>query len=173
MEAEPEFTGVGLDFLERRTVQLGSESYRWLDVKRFHLLVALSDEEALSALLKHERYQDHYATNEANWAPTGDLHGPYQLALLGVGAFAHLPPAEARQILRDWAEEYDGAQAGGFDDVVQTASVVLNDEVTVLYLRADRAAIEHSWGWVLGDFYEFVAINRASNVLSLVVASDD
>ncbi|MCE9623547.1 MAG: hypothetical protein K8R99_14515 [Actinomycetia bacterium] len=142
-------------------------------MKRFAMTRPLSDVDALSALLKHQRYQDHYATDEAHWIPTGDLHGPYRLSLLGVGSFVQVKPATARQTLRDWAKEYDGEHAEGFADVLQTSAAVLNDEMTILYLLADRDVTGHDWGWVLGDFYEFVVINRGSDQLSLVVASDD
>jgi hypothetical protein len=86
----------GLDFLDRTTVHLGSGTYRWLDLKKFTLAGRLSDNDALTALLKHERYQDHYATNEANWTPTGDLHGPYRLQAIGADAFEAVSPSDLR-----------------------------------------------------------------------------
>jgi hypothetical protein len=96
LKSQSGLPSAGLDFLDRTTVHLGSGTYRWLDLKRFTFAVALSNDDAVKALLRHERYQDHYATNEANWTPTGDLHGPYRLGAIGVEAFEAVSPSDAR-----------------------------------------------------------------------------
>jgi hypothetical protein len=163
----------GLDFLDRTTVHLGSGTYRWLDLKRFAVAVQLSDDEAVAALLRHERYQDHYATNEANWTPTGDLHGHYRLGAIGVEAFEAVSPSDARQTLHRWANELDGATAEGHASVLAASRSVLPDGAVAFRLIDLRESAQHDWGWVLGDFHEFVAIDRSTDTLTLVVASDD
>jgi hypothetical protein len=163
----------GLDFLDRTTVHLGSGTYRWLDLKKFTLAGRLSDNDALTALLKHERYQDHYATNEANWTPTGDLHGPYRLQAIGADAFEAVSPSDARQTLHRWANEWEGDEAEGHASVLAASHSALPDGAIAFRLIDLREFAQHDWGWVLGDFYEFVVIDRVANTLTLVVASDD
>ena len=163
----------GLDFLDRTTVHLGSRTYRWLDLERFSLAVQLSDNDALRALLKHERYQDHYATDEANWTPTGDLHGPYRLGAIGVEAFEAVSPSDVRQTLHRWASEWDGATAEGHASVLAASGSALPDGAPTFRLIDLGESAQHDFGWVLGDFHEFVVIDRSVNTLTLVVASDD
>jgi hypothetical protein len=168
-----QLTPTGLDFVDRTTVHLIG-TYRWLDPERFTLAIQLSDEDAVKALLKHERYQDHYATSEANWTPTGDLHGPYRLAAIGAEAFEAVSPSDARQTLHRWANEGDSATPEGLASVLAASCSALPDDGPVAFRSMDlRKSAQHDWGWVLGDFHEFVVVDRVANTLTLVVASDD
>lgn len=173
MDADKEPTPVGVEFVGRNTVPLGSASFRWLDVKRFSLEPSVPDHAAVRALMQHDRYRDHYANDEAHWERTDDLHGPFRLSLLSPAQFVEMTPSAARQLLGDWAEEWDGATADGFSDVLAAVSAALADHATVFHLVADREEMGHDWGFVLGDFHELVVIDRVDHELLLVVASDD
>jgi hypothetical protein len=80
---------------------------------------------------------------------------------------------DARQTLHRWANEWDGATAESHASVLAASRSVLPDGAVAFRLIDLRESAQHDWGWVLGDFHEFVAIDRSTDTLTLVVASDD
>jgi hypothetical protein len=119
------------------------------------------------------RYSDTEHPRPTARTPTGDLHGPYRLGAMGVEAFEAVSPSDVRQTLHRWANEWDGATAEGHASVLATSDSALPDGAVAFRLIDLGESAQHDFGWVLGDFHEFVVIDRATDTLTLVVASDD
>ncbi|MDN3351979.1 hypothetical protein [Actinomadura sp. DC4] len=77
---------------------------RWVDLKRFQLLAAGSDERFLRALAGHEQFRDDYAGGGVD--PSGVRHGPYWLESLGLDAYEPVDETVAMDVLRSWAGQY-------------------------------------------------------------------
>jgi hypothetical protein len=145
----------------------------WLHLKRFRFEPSMSDDALIHALLDHERYRDHYTTDDDHWEPTDNLHGPYWLDRIGMDSFDAISATDATKLLCDWSSLGEPSDEPYRENLLDTAKNVIDEATSLLRLRNLRATAEHDWGCVLGEFHEFIAINRGRRLLTLMVASDD
>jgi hypothetical protein len=145
----------------------------WVSIKVFDLPADVDDRAALALMIAHVRYRDSYAgTGDKDM---GTIHGPYWLSAINPDAFVVADPAATDTMIRTWAEYYapwPETDREAMDREVYSRVAA----ATVIYqLPNIRATAQHDWGEVVGGdgFHEFVAINRATAELALIVASDD
>lgn len=150
-----------------------SVTRQWLKIKVFALPADVDDQTALALLISHVRYRDSYAgTGDKDMV---DIHGPYRLDAITADSFTVADPAEVQTLIATWAEFY-GPWRQGDRDAMDREVYARIDAATAIYGLPDmRATARHDWGEVVGGdgFHEFVAINRTSGELALIVASDD
>jgi hypothetical protein len=146
---------------------------QWVLIKLFALPPDTDDHALLQLLIHHERYRDSYAAPE--FRDAGTIHGPYWLYAITPELFLPASAADAEAQIRAWAEDAaplaDGDRAALEDEVYPRIA-----GATGRYQLPDiRAAAEHDWGYVVGSsgFHEFVLIDRVTNSVALLVASDD
>jgi len=148
----------------------------WVDLKYFEIRPEESDVELLTALIAHEQYHDHYAGQDPTEQTHHSLHGPYRLEAVTPGSFQAVSADSARDELMKWASSWVQDDDGPQVEAMLAAEVLPGvDGDAVLRLPDLRQTAEHDWGWVVGasGFHEIVAINRSSQMLTLLVASDD
>lgn len=131
----------------------------------------------MAALIEHEQYRDHYAGQDPADQSDHSLHGPYRLEAITPAVFRTLTAEAARRQLRTWVSSWVDFEDDGPEVEEKLATEVLPKVTgdTVLRLPDLRDSAEHEWGWVVGrtGFHEFVIIDRAAAMLTLLVASDD
>ena len=162
-----------LQFLDRTSIRLGGSTYRWLDLKRFSLETEMGHADAISALVRHVRYRDTYCAPADLWEPAVDIHGPYWLHRITVEAFKPTTRGSAKAVIAEWAHEYGQPGEVNLPALTDAAYAVFDAASAVFELADLRAWAQHEWGFVLGDFHEFVTLDRARHTLTLVVASED
>lgn len=157
--------------LEHLFVNFTNGTYQWVDIQRFRLPEALSDDSAaLTGLIANARFGNDYATRP------GDnplRHGPYWRDRVTPACYDPIDAAVAERRLRAWAEQ--------FAPLPQHLQPVLEQHVYQPMRAADRVyrlrdlgpAAFHDWGGVHHEFHEFVVIDRAPRTLTLIVAADD
>jgi len=150
----------------------------WVDLKYFAIEPEAPDHSLLAGLIEHVQYHDHYAGQDPSEQSQNDLHGPYRLDAIAAGVFEPVSGMSAGQELRRWTSSWADPHDEDRSEVeAKLAAEVLPhlDGDSVLRLPGLRQTAEHEWGWVVGNagFHEFVVINRAAAMLTLLVASDD
>lgn len=149
----------------------------WVDLKLFSIRPEVSDYLVLRDLLRHEQYHDHYAGQDPTEQTHHALHGPYQLEAITPGQFESVSANAARQELRNWVAGWVVPHEDGSEVEAKLGAEVLArlHGDSILRLTDLRETAEHDWGWVVGHagFHEFVVIDRATALLTLLVASDD
>jgi hypothetical protein len=155
-------------------INFRNHTYQWVRIKLFELPTEADDKEVLASLIRHVRYRDSYAAPEFEDAKT--IHGPYWLSAIDSGVFSPALAADAKALLRTWAE-YAAPLPDGRRQEMERELYPRIREATSRYQLPDlRGTAEHDWGSTVGSatgFFEFVLINRAKGSLALVVASDD
>lgn len=151
----------------------------WIDVKRFRPVdgTPITPDEAVGALLADPEYRDDYCSPE-NDSAGGPRHRPYWVEQISPEDFLDIVGEECESILqawrqRSWSGEDDGEVARAHADAVfDKAFALIREARHRRYLLNLRAEAEHDWGWVLGDFHEFVLV-AADGTICVLVASDD
>ena len=165
-------------FTDYTLVHLADRFYSWCMLLTFTFEGQPAADELLAALLVHPRYQD---SCMSPWTgPDVGVHGPYRLKTLSVGGFERCSADLALQVLHDWPAK---DLTPGFEEGLLLCREIVAAWVSPLLVRADeihrltvpREGNEHDSGWVVGfgGFHEFVAIDRTSSVMSLIIGSDD
>ena len=149
----------------------------WVDLKYFAIEGEASDGALVAALIEHEQYHDHYAGQDPTDQAHHSLHGPYRLEAITPAVFGAQSVEAARQELRTWVSSWVVIEEDGPEVEEKLATEVLPKMSgdSILRLPDLRAIAEHDWGSVVGHtgFHEFVIIDRAAGMLTLLVASDD
>jgi len=151
--------------------------YTWVDLKYFEIQPEVSDVALLTSLIAHEQYHDHYAGQDPTEQAQNSLHGPYRLEAITPRTFQAVSANSARGELMEWlfswaVRDEHRSQA----EAMLTADVLAKVAGEAVFRLPDlRKTAEHDWGWVVGlsRFHEFVAVDRSSRLLTLLVASDD
>jgi hypothetical protein len=169
---------VELTFLERADSTLGGDGfYDWVDVKHFALRPSgCRADEALGTLIAHVRFRDSYADEDSYEHDSVSIHGPYELASIGVASYEPVSADVARETLESFVMLYGGGAADDADrmKVMTTITSPVLDAADEIYRLRDLGdAARHEWGWVVRDFTELVAIDRSAGRLSLIVAAQD
>jgi hypothetical protein len=149
----------------------------WVDLKYFGIRPEVSNHSLLAHLIEHEQYHDHYAGQDPTEQSHHALHGPYRLEAISPGAFKSVAAQEAGQELREWVFSWVVPEEDGLEVEAKLVAEVLPrlDGDSIFRLPDLRETAEHEWGWVVGHagFHEFVIIDHAAAMLTLLVASDD
>jgi hypothetical protein len=148
-------------------------SRQWVLIKLFALPTNAYDREVLALLIRHARYRDSYAAPE--FKDAGTIHGPYWLSAITAEDFVPVSAADAEALLRTWAN-YTVPLNDDDSAAMEREVYPRIRQATCRYQLADlRDTAEHDWGYVVGSdgFHEFVLINRQTNDVALLVASDD
>ena len=148
-------------------------SRQWVLIKLFALPPDADDHKVLELLTHHIRYRDSYAAPEFKDAET--IHGPYWLNAITPEVFSPVSAADAEALIRTWADYT--VRLTDYDRAAMEREVYSRiREATSRYQLPDmRGTALHDWGYVVGSdgFHEFVLINRQTNDVALLVASDD
>jgi hypothetical protein len=167
---------VELRYVERTFAVLGDGYHDWIDVKHFALRPSTCPAgDALAGLLAHVRFRDTYAAKDSHEDNSVSIHGPFELASIGVESYESISSDAARETLRSFVTLY-GAPAVHTDrlatmDAATARTLDAADEI--FRVRDLGEAAHHEWGWVVRDFTELVAIDRTEGRLSLIVAAQD
>jgi hypothetical protein len=150
----------------------------WIKVKRFRPLDGnpITADEAVEALLADPEYRDHYCSPE-NISAGGPLHGPYWAERISLEDFLDIAVEECESMLQAWrqiwsSEDDSAVDRANTDAVFDKALALVRQARDRRYLLNLRAEAEHDWGWVLGDFHEFVLV-ASDGTVWVLVASDD
>jgi hypothetical protein len=178
---EPEGGGAEAVAVEERLryqrevlVNFRNSTYQWISPKLFTLPADVDYYTVLQLLIGHVRYRDSYGG-------TGDrdmeiIHGPYWLYAISPEAFSPASAADAETLLRTWAE-YAAPLPEGRRQEMELQLYPRIRHATRRYLLPDlRDIAEHDWGGSVGSvtgFLEDVLIDRRTDSVALVVASDD
>jgi hypothetical protein len=157
-------------------INFRNHTYQWVSIKLFALPADSDDHAVLALLVRHVRYRDSYGG-------TGDrdmetIHGPYWLNAITPERFAPVSAADAEALLRTWAE-YAAPLPDARREEMETELYPRIRSATSCYQLADlreTAQNDQGWGSSVGSatgFHEFVLIDRHSECVGLVVASDD
>jgi hypothetical protein len=162
-----------LVFCDHRVVKLHNGSRQWIDIKRFTFPGGAGDRGLLELLIRHVRYRHCYATPVFYDAEL--IHGPYWLEAIRGEAFSPVSAGDAEALITTWANYAEPIPAS--DRTVFDGQVFqpVRDASSIYQLADLRSVAQHDWGGVVGvtGFYEFVLIDRRTNELTLMVASDD
>lgn len=149
----------------------------WIDTKVFRPVsdAPIAVPQAVQALLAHPEYRDHYCSPE-NVSAGGELHGPYWADRILASDFIELSSSECESVLLTWSgrwgDDPSGEPTAKAHHVIEAALTLIHGAAHRRYLRDLRDEAEHDWGFVLGDFHEFVLLSPDGSI-NLVVASDD
>ncbi|WP_156748061.1 hypothetical protein [Mycobacterium sp. E3198] len=148
-------------------------SRQWVLIKLFGLPSDADDHQVLALLTHHLRYRDSYAAEEFKDAE--NIHGPYWLNAITPEVFSSVSAADAEALIRTWAD-YTVPLTDDDRAAMEREVYPRIREATSRYQLPDmRETALHDWGYVVGSdgFHEFVLINRQTNNVALLVASDD
>lgn len=149
-------------------------SRQWVLMKLFALPAGIDDRDVLALLIRHVRYRDSYAAPDFKDSET--IHGPYWLSAITPESFSPVSAADAEAFLRTWAE-YAAPLPAARRQEMETEVYPRIQNATSRYQLADlRDTAQHDWGYVVGSasgFHEFVLIDRQTDNVALLVASDD
>jgi hypothetical protein len=128
----------------------------------------------LALLIRHVRYRDSYGG-------TGDkdmetIHGPYWLYAITPEVFSPASADDAEVLIRTWAEYAAPLPAARREEMEQKLYPRIRNATSCYQLPDLRETAQHEWGSSVGSitgFFEFVLVDRHTNSVALVVASDD
>ena len=149
----------------------------WVDIKVFRYADPPEDPViAVAHLLAHPEYRDDYCSPE-NTSAGGPRHGPYWADRMTAGDFTLMALADCEETLHAWVQGlYSGdlpaTERQQVDSVLRRCIALMAQADHRLYLRQMRDEAEHDWGWVLGDFHEFVLLCSDGSLQVLVASAD-
>jgi hypothetical protein len=143
----------------------------WLDVTRFLFDRDTTDRSTLDALVTNAYYRDDYLVPGSALTPQGTRHGPYRLDCLTAEAFELTDRPSAEETLYRWADESRRATDQHYPAAIRTSERIIAATTSIFHLKDLRETCEHEYGRLLGDFHEFVLLNRHDGILTLLVAS--
>jgi len=169
--------------LEQHTfVTLDKNTFMWVNHFVFSLDPALTDQEILAALISSSDYAHDFASPYRYGADVGfedrPIHARWLADMLTPDMFSRVDPADARRTIHSWIDDemVEPPQTprthARVDSVLDLA--LGGGEVFRLDVPEDDDLM-HEYGVVVGatGFHEYVTIDRTSEVMHLVVASDD
>ena len=157
-------------------INFRNHTYQWVNIKLFGLPADADDQEVLAMLIRHVRYRDSY--NGTGDKDMETIHGPYWLRAIAPESFSQVSAADTEPLIRTWAE-YAAPLPDARREEMERELYPRMREATSRYQLPDlRDSAQHDQGWgsSVGSatgFFEFVLINRCTNSVALVVASDD
>jgi hypothetical protein len=143
----------------------------WLDLIRFVFDPEATGRSTLDALVTNAYYRDDYLVPRSVPTPHGTRHGPYRLDCLTVESFELSDGPSAEETLSRWAEESSRATDQHHPAAIRAAEQIIAAATSIFHLKDLRETCEHEDGRLLGDFHEFVLLNRHDAILTVLVAS--
>lgn len=148
-------------------------SRQWVSIKLFDLPADTDDDAVLALLIGHVRYRDSYGgTGDKDMK---DIHGPYWLNAISPQVFSRVSAADAEALIRTWADYTVPLTADDRAAMEREVYPRMQHAASCYQLPDLRETALHEWGSSVGSdgFHEFVLIDRQSDTVALVVASDD
>lgn len=161
-----------INFRDYVFAESGGHGFRWINVKKFRVPAdALGDQDVLAALIADVRFRNDYAGGGVE--PDGTRLGPYWAQNITLDAYRAVTEDDAVNTLQAWVGQHDPLP-GTLENVVAREVYSAVRVATSCYELVDlgREAF-HDWVGVHIDFNEFVAIDRQSSSMALIVAADD
>lgn len=162
-------------------VSMDKHTFMWVQLTHFLFDSSLNDRSALDRLIASPGYAHDYASPFDSTASVIEpaLHGRWYRDHIHLGLFEPCSAAEAEAVIQSWVDDQEWtdpdyrqppevhARLGKVYDLLRAGNVYK--------LRNPGENAEHEYGRVTGSggFHEFVVIDRVSQRLHVVVASDD
>lgn len=169
--------------LEQHTfTSLDKNTFMWVDHFVFSIDSTLSDGEILAGLLSSADYAHDFASPYRYRADVGfedrPIHARWMADLLTVEMFTRVDPADARQSIHSWIDDemLEPPQTprthSRVDAVLDRA---FGSGETYRLDVPEGEELMHDYGFVVGatGYQEYVTIDRASETMHLLAASDD
>jgi hypothetical protein len=153
-------------------VLFDDRSYRWLSVKRFAWDGTGDTPAVLAALIRHQRYRDHYAARDSHEEDSGNIHGPYWVDAITPAEFVPIGPDAAAAAVEEFCGLFGCPPRPEVREQIEAAVLSRLERVVCFRLRELPDAV-HEWGFVLREFRELVVISRTDCVVLLVVMAID
>lgn len=162
-------------------VHMDKNTFMWIQLTHFSVDSSLDDRSVLGGLIACPGYVHDYASPFDAEAPVTEpaLHGRWYRDQIRVEMFEPSSASDAEAIIQGWADNQEWTEPGYRQPPeVQARLAPVYDLLragTVFRLRNPGKDAEHEYGFVTGGmgFHEFVVIDRTSERLHLLVASDD
>lgn len=162
-------------------VHMDTNTFMWVQLTHFSFDPSLDDRSVLDVLVASPGYVHDYASPYDAKAPVTEpaLHGRWYRDQIHAELFEPWSASDAEAVIRAWADDQEWtdpgyrqpaevhARLGPVHDLLRAGSVYK--------LRNPGKDAEHEYGSVTGSmgFHEFVVIDRASERVHVIVASDD
>lgn len=162
-----------LRYVERSRLPLDESAAdeAWLDLIRYLFDPDTTDRFTLDALLTNAFCRDDYLIQRSSLTPRGTRHGPYRIDCLTTESYELTDRPSAEETLYRWADESSRRTDQHYPAPIRTAERIIEAATTIFHLKDLRETCEHEDGRFLGDFHEFVLLNRHDGILTLLVAS--
>lgn len=169
--------------LEQHTfTSLDSGTYMWVDHFVFSIDSTLPDEELLAGLIASAYYAHDFASPYRYGADVGfedrPIHARWMADLLTVEMFTPVDPADARQSIHSWIDDEmleppQTPRTHSRVDAVLDRAFAMGQTYRLDVPEGEE--LMHDYGFVVGatGYQEYVTIDRASETMHLLVASDD
>jgi hypothetical protein len=165
-----------LTYVDETAIVFANNTYQFIVLREFNLPAdeSIGDRDVLTALVANRHYR-------GSFVGTGDgdstIHGPYQVQAITADSFIPVSAADAESLLRAWAE-YTSALPEAVRTAIERDVYPRINAATAVYRlpTLPPEARETEWRLALGNatgFHEFVLIDRASSVVTLLIATDD
>lgn len=162
-------------------VSMDKGTFMWVQLTHFTFDPSLDDRTVLADLIASPGYAHDYATPFDGKAPIIEpaLHGRWYRDRIRAGLFEPWSASDAQSVIRSWADDQDWTEPGYRQPPEVHARLGpvydLMRAGNLYKLRNPGKEAEHDYGGATGElgFHEFVVIDRASERLHVIVASDD
>lgn len=169
-----------LEVIGHELLRLDEHAFAWVQITTFRYPHD-DDRRTLAALIASPGYGHDYASPFKMPLPTFDppVHGRWRLSAIGVDDFSPTTTDVAINRIRAWADDYeetgpDNPLPKQIAERLERAYDLLRSGAVYTLVNPGEAN-EHSYGFVTGalGFHEFVVIDRSTQTVHVVVASDD
>lgn len=162
------------------SIRLSKGTFAWVQITHFRIPLS-DDRSTLAALIESPGYDHDYASpfraQHADYDPP--VHGRWPLSAITADGFRPTTLGAAVARIRSWAETHEQSGPGNplppqiVERLEQVHSVLRCGTVYTLVNPGEEH--EREMGWITGvlGFHEFVVIDRSTQTVHVVVASDD
>lgn len=165
-----------LTYIDETVIVFANNTYQFIVLREFDLPAgeSLDDRDVLTALIANRHYR-------GSFVGTGDgddtIHGNYQVRAITAESFLPVSATDAESLLHTWAEYTSVLPDGVRTAIERDVYPRINKATAVFQLpKLPPEAWETEWRLALGNatgFHEFVLIDRARGVVTLLIATDD
>ncbi|MET7773693.1 hypothetical protein [Nocardia sp. NPDC005366] len=150
----------------------GKHRFRWIDAKKFELLVPeWTDWSILEALIAHAEFPDDYVGGGIDLE--GLRHGPYWRARISPETYRQIEVQSALDVLESWLAGCGEIPAPLESEITRQIRDPIRTVTSCYLLGQLDSSASNDYADIHIEFHEFVAINRTENSVLLIVATDD
>jgi hypothetical protein len=150
----------------------GKHRFRWIDTKRFELLVPeWSDWSILDALIANSEFPDDYVGGGVDLE--GLRHGPYWRARISPETYRQIEVLSALNVFEDWLAGCGEIPALLGSEITRQIRNPIRTATSCYLLEELDSSASNDYADIHIEFHEFVAINRIEKSVLLIVATDD